>query len=89
MLLSAVSPLNLDWKRGVDTSGHLEPSLLVVAETGGIPRAAGIWELSSSFLCNFSVSVLLLLYSTDPCIGTLGLPPISGVVPHQFLIFTD
>lgn len=65
------------------------PSLLVVAETGGIPSTAGVWELNSSFLCNFSVFVLLLLYSTDPCIGTLGLSCVSAVVPHQFLIFTD
>lgn len=61
----------------------------MVAETGGVPSLAGVWELNSCFLCNFSVSVLLLLYSTDPCIGTLGHFPISGVVPHQFLIFTD
>lgn len=58
---------------GCGTSGRLEPFLLVVAEAGGIPRAAGVWELSSSFLCN--VSVLLLLYSTDSCIGTLGFSP--------------
>lgn len=85
--------MNLDWKGGVNAGlWHLSAfgaSLLAVAETGGIPSLAGVWELNSSFHCNFSVSVLLLLYSTDPCIGTLGHFPISGVVPHQFLIFTD